>query len=59
MLQVQGGEMINKRRTIEVQKMAQAHYREGSGSKGLLEDEDYEDKEGLSRVQSNSNPTPN
>ena len=32
---------------------AQAHYGEGSGGKGLLEDEDYEDKEGLSRVQSN------
>ena len=32
---------------------AQANYGEGSGGKGLLEDEDYEDKEGLSRVQSN------
>ena len=32
---------------------AQAYYGEGSGGKGLLEDEDYEDKEGLSRVQSN------
>ena len=32
---------------------AQAHYGEGSGGKGLLEEEDYEDKNGLSRVQSN------
>jgi len=32
---------------------AQAHYGEGSGGQGLLEDEDYEDKEDLSRVQSN------
>ena len=32
---------------------AQAHYREGPESKELLEDEDYEDKEGLSIVQSN------
>ena len=30
MLQVQGGEMINKRRVIKAQKKAQAHYGEGS-----------------------------
>jgi len=44
--------MINKRRTIKAQKKAQAHYGEGSGGLGLLEYEEYEDKEGLSRVQS-------
>jgi len=31
MLQVQGGGMMNKRRTIKAQKKAQAHYGEGSG----------------------------
>ena len=45
--------MINKRRTIKAQKKTQTHYEEGFGGLGLLEYEEYEDKEGLSRVQSN------
>ena len=53
MLQVKRGEVINKRRAIKAQKKTQAHYGEDSGGLGLVEYKEYEDKEGLSRVQSN------